>query len=154
MQPYQRTDIIQYSRLLANSFANWTKTPLVQCTANDEAEFSKQLYQAPFILVSHGTEADPVFRYANLAAQQLFGMDWQVFTKLPSRLSAKPDAQEDRERLLVQAREHGFVNNYSGVRVTSKGKLFFISDTILWNVVDESGMRHGQAAMFTNVKWI
>ncbi len=154
MQPYQCTGIIQYSRLLANSFEHWTKTPLLQCTANDEAEFSKQLYHAQFMLVSHGTEADPIFRYANLAAQQLWGMNWDAFTHLPSRLSAKPDAQEDRERLLQEAKENGFVKNYSGVRVTSQGKLFFISDTILWNVVDESGMRHGQAAMFRDVNWI
>lgn len=151
---YQRADIIAYSLLLMQSFERYAKQPLLANASDHSGELSKQLYHAPFVLVSHDTQDDPVFRYANQMAQELWRMDWQTITRMPSRLTARPDAQADRERLLCEARENGCVKNYSGVRVTSDGKLFFISETILWNVEDESGKRYGQAAMFTQWKWI
>lgn len=154
MHPYLQPDVIQYSKLLINSFKHWTKSPLIETASGDDEELAEQLYYAPFILVSHGTEDDPIFRYVNHAAQLLWKSDWDSMTRMPSRLTAKPDAQEDRERLLKEARENGFVRNYRGTRVTADGKLFAIKDTILWNVVDESGKRHGQAAMFTNFEWL
>ncbi|HSQ06000.1 MAG TPA: MEKHLA domain-containing protein, partial [Burkholderiales bacterium] len=51
---------------------------------------AKALYEAPFVVVSHDTAADPIFNYANLAAQRLFELDWDAFVALPSRLSAGP----------------------------------------------------------------
>lgn len=154
MYPFQQPGIVEYSKLLATSFEHWVKRPLLQDADIDSPEFAEALYYAPFVLVSHGTEDDPIFRYVNHAAQLLWKTDFAAMTRMPSRLSARPDAQADRERLLKEAREKGFVNNYHGVRVTSDGQLFEISDTILWNVYDKSGMRHGQAAMFTDFMWM
>lgn len=47
-------------------------------------------------IVSHGTETDPVFWFANRAAQGLWEMDWARFTRTPSRLSAEPDERATR----------------------------------------------------------
>ncbi len=44
--------------------------------------------------------------------------------------------------------ENGYTNNYSGVRVSSTGKRFLIEDATIWNVLDNAGTYHGQAAMF------
>jgi hypothetical protein len=101
-----------------------------------------------------GVQADPVFRYANRAALDLWGMDWATFTALPSRLSAEaePDIQGDRQRLLQKALEQGYVNDYSGIRISANGHRFRISQTVLWNVLDQSGQRHGQAALIGRVE--
>ena len=144
MLPYLRPDIRAYSLLLAASFQRLTGRALV----TDAGDTAKALWQAEYPVVSHGTEADPVFRYANARALELWEMDWDSFTRLPSRLSAEADAgiQSDRNALLAAALQSGWVDNYAGIRISRSGRRFEISDTVLWNVVDEHGTRHGQAA--------
>ena len=51
---------------------------------------ARALYEAPFALVSHNTDSDPRFNYANRTALTLFEMNWNEFTTLPSRMSAEP----------------------------------------------------------------
>ncbi len=105
-------------------------------------------------LVSHGVEADPIFRYANAAALALWEMDWDAFTKLPSRLSAQDDSaiQTDRSRYLAEAATQGWLENYQGIRISAKGHRFRIAETILWTVTDAQGLRHGQAALIGRVE--
>ena len=123
-----------YSFHLAESYRRWTGKSLIAPTDN----LAETLYNAAFVLVSHGTQPDPVFCYANLAAQALWGMGWEQFTALPSRLSAEPDAQGgERNRLLAVAQKQGYVDHYQGIRVTAQGKRFRIRNCVLWNVVDE-----------------
>ncbi len=105
-------------------------------------------HHSDYVLVSHGIETDPVFNYANLAAQALWKIDWFTFTQLPSRLSAKADKVQKRADLLKAAREQGYIDNYEGIRVDAEGQEFSIKNVMLWNVVDEKGLRHGQAALF------
>lgn len=104
-------------------------------------------------MVSHGTEADPIFRYANKAALALWQMDWHSFTQLPSRRSAEadPDIQSDRSALLAAALAKGHVADYQGIRISAKGQRFRISNTILWTVTDAMGQKHGQAALIGSV---
>lgn len=146
-----------YPTLLNASFTHWmgrsiaTHAGLAEPSADALEDF---LYHAPFALVSHGTQADPVFCYANLTTQKLWEMDWDAFVQMPSRLSAEPvaDIQDDRQALLKAAMQKGWIENYSGIRISSTGKRFKIADTILWNVVDDEGTRHGQAALIMKYK--
>jgi hypothetical protein len=110
------------------------------------------LWQAPVAIVAHGTEADPIFFYGNRLALQSFEMTFEEFTKLPSRLSADPLAQEAREKLLEQVAQQGFIDGYVGVRIAKGGRRFRIEQTIVWNLVDELGGYHGQAAAFIVAK--
>jgi len=107
---------------------------------------SRKLFFAPFAVMSHGTETDPVFNYANQCALDLFEMTWENFIKLPSRYSAEMDSQEERDRILQRVSEDGYVDDYAGVRITSKGRRFQITNAIVWNVFDE-GRYFGQAAL-------
>ncbi len=107
---------------------------------------SRELIFAPFAVMSHGTETDPVFNYANQCALDLFEMTWDNFIKLPSRYSAEMDSQEERDRILQRVSEDGYVDDYAGVRITSKGRRFQITNAIVWNVFDE-GRYFGQAAL-------
>lgn len=143
-----------YARLLADSFARTVGRALIpgQSDMNDAA-LTDALRDMAAPLVSHGTEADPIFRYANTAALTLWEMDWARFTHLPSRLSAQaePDIQGDRARLLAAALAKGWVGDYQGIRISAKGQRFLIRDTVLWTVTDAQGLRHGQAALIGRV---
>jgi MEKHLA domain len=104
-------------------------------------------YDAPAALLMHGNEADPLFCYANRTAQGLFGLTWDEFTRLPSRLSAEPLVRAERDSLLARVRAQGFIDDYQGVRIAKDGTRFRISNAVVWMVVVDSAT-HGQAALF------
>jgi hypothetical protein len=101
---------------------------------------------AGFAVVSHGTEADPVFNYANHCALDLFATNWAAFTRLPSRFSAEEPNRDSRAALLARVAQHGFADDYRGVRIGVDGRRFMIEDATVWNVSNERGEPAGQAA--------
>jgi hypothetical protein len=111
---------------------------------------AQALYETPLVVVSHGTEAEPVFNYANLAAQALFEMDWDTFVTVPSRLSAGPVHRAERERLLDEVTRRGYIDNYAGIRVARSGRQFRIERAVVWNVSNGDGAPAGQAAAFSD----
>jgi len=116
----------------------------------NRVETARALFHAPFAVVSHDTADDPVFNYANQKALELFEMDWQSITHTPSRLSAETVNREERQRLLAQVSANGFIDDYSGVRISASGRRFRIENATVWNLVDAEGRNAGQAAMFSN----
>jgi MEKHLA domain len=117
------------------------------------ADAGGALYDAPAVVLMHGTQPDPIFCYANRTAQGLWGYSWAEFIALPSRLSAQAEAQAERERLLAAARACGFIADYAGIRIAKDGRRFRIADVVLWNVV-VGGERQGQAAVFRSWTWL
>jgi hypothetical protein len=75
-------------------------------------------------------------------------MSWQKMVSLPSRRSAEPRAQAERRRLLDRVSQHGWIDDYSGVRVAASGRRFRIAAATVWNLLDETGTAVGQAAAF------
>ena len=142
-------NLIRHSKLLYDSFAAVTGQTLLDTEEVSTPEaLGQQLYTAPFVLLSHGTQPDPIFNYSNQTAQRLWEMNWEQFTQLPSRRSAEPVAEAEREAMLAEARRKGYISNYNGVRISSTGKRFIIKKAILWNIYDESNNYYGQAATF------
>jgi hypothetical protein len=139
---------LRHADLLCRSYERLTGRSLFDLAA---ADAPRALFQASFALVSHGVEDDPVFNYANQTALELFEMSWEQFTILPSRHSAEPANREERARLLAQVSNHGYIDNYAGVRISSSGRRFLIEDAVVWNLIDDRGSYHGQAAVFD--KW-
>ena len=150
--PYQRPGIQAYARLLAWSFRHFTGQALVP----DAPRFEEAMWRAAQPIVSHGTQADPIFRYANARALELWEMDWDSFTRLPSRLSAESGGavQTDRNAILKSVADKGWADGYAGIRVSRTGRRFEIRNTVLWNVVDEQGKCHGQAALIRNWRFL
>lgn len=146
--PWQQPRVIQLSQRIYDSFQHWLQRPLIEVTGSSQ-EIAHALFEAPFALVAHGTEADPIFNYGNRMALAQFEMNWDEFTTMPSRYSAEPMEQEERNRLLLASQQQGFVPKYKVVRVTKTGDRFLIEDGILWNVLDEAGVYCGQAANFS-----
>jgi len=149
--PWQEPRIIQHTQRLIHSFHYWTGFHLLNEQEEPEV-LAQKLFTAPFVIVSHGTQSDPILNYGNQTALQLWEMDWQQFTQTPSRLTAEPMEQADRDRLLQRAKERGYIDDYQGIRISRTGKRFQIQNVILWDVLDEAGVRCGQAATFD--KWI
>ena len=130
--------------LLTGSFARLLGKSLVPAGAD-----AAWLYcAAPFVVLAHGTDDDPKFIYANKAAQACFEYPWEEFMSLPSRLSAEAPDRAARQALLDEVARHGFIENYSGVRVAKSGRHFAIEDGIVWELLDAEGVRHGRAATF------
>ncbi len=133
--------------VLLDSFARLLGRELVAREGTDK-EVAARLFQSSFVVVSHGTEADPVLNYGNAAALALWEMTWDELTQTPSRLTAEPVHRDERARLLERTREEGFVDDYSGVRISKSGKRFRIERAIVWNLTDARGVPCGQAATF------
>ena len=138
---------IDHVQLLLDSFARLLGRELI-ARDGSAASQAERLFHAPFVVVSHGTEADPVLNYGNAAALALWDMTWEELTHTPSRLTAEPVHRDERARLLARTREHGFVDDYSGIRISKTGRRFQIEQAIVWNLTDEAGGHRGQAATF------
>lgn len=141
--------VINQSKIILETYYKIKGAALFDTGYSDEYK-SYLLYHAPFVVVSHGTEADPVFNYANMTAQQLWKIDWQDFVKLPSKYSAEAERMEDRQKLLDTAAKQGYVDHYRGIRISSQGNRFAIENALLCNLADAAGQRVGQAALFRN----
>jgi hypothetical protein len=76
-------------------------------------------------------------------------MSWEELTRTASRLTAEAPEREERARLLAAVTRHGFIDDYSGVRISKSGRRFRISEATVWNLVNEAGARCGQAATFS-----
>lgn len=142
--------LIEHCQDLLNSFKALTGNNLIDRTPSIEIQ-SNNLFNANFVIVSHDTQSDPIFNYGNQTALDLWEFDWEHFLKLPSRLSAEPMAQIDRDRLLLEAKNNGYIQNYGGVRISRTGKRFWIENATIWTVTDRQGNDRGQAATFS--KW-
>jgi GNAT superfamily N-acetyltransferase len=103
---------------------------------------------APYALLSHDVGDDPVFTYGNATTLRLFETTFDQLTSMHSRESAEPVERAEREALLARVAARGFVDDYSGVRVSATGRRFVIENALVWEVVDDDGARHGQAAIF------
>ena len=150
---WQTDSVIAHTQILARSFAHWTGRDLLPGIFNPLG-LSKNIFQAPFALVSHGTEADPVLNYGNAAALALWKMPWEELTRTPSRLTAEVPNREERAKLLEAVVRRGFIDDYSGVRISKTGKRFRISRATVWNLIAHDGKSCGQAAMFGEWKFL
>lgn len=135
-----------HAQLLLDSYRRWTGRDLI--TLEPDRTLRAQLDAAPRIILSHGTETDPVLNYGNKAAMRLWEMNEEQFTSTPSRLTAEPMERKERERFLEQVTANGYVDNYTGIRISRTGKRFYIHRATVWNLVAEDGVYYGQAASF------
>lgn len=129
-----------WAAAIADSYRVEVGTPLAD---------AEELMDLPAVVLCHDTSVDPVFVYANRAAQRLWRRTWLEFMGLPSRLSAPPQERAARSRALAGGE---VVRGYGGVRVTADGQLFTIAEATVWPVtvsVDGTRIRVGQAATFS-----
>lgn len=144
---WQTGFVVRHSACLARSFRKWTGRDLLPGLFNPLG-LAKNIFEAPFALVSHGMEADPVLNYGNRRALELWEMSWEELTRTPSRLTAEVPNRAERARLLAEVTARGFIDDYSGVRISKSGRRFRIRRATVWNLLTEKNEPCGQAAMF------
>jgi hypothetical protein len=137
-----------WSTLLLDSFRHWTGRDLIARLGTVE-EQAAGLFFAPFVVVSHGTEHDPILNYGNRVALELWETDWSQLTRTPSRLTAGPVERVERERMLAKAAQDGFIANYRGIRISLTGRRFMVEEALVWNILDPDKVTCGQAATFS-----
>ena len=145
--PWDTPALRRHARRLLESHRRWTGRDLLPLSS-DDGENAARLARAPFVVVSHGTGADPVLDYGNDTALALWEMPWDDFVRTPSRFTAEAPDREERARLLDQVTRHGFIADYTGIRVTRTGRRFRIAQATVWNLVGDDGAAAGQAATF------
>ncbi|MFM9277768.1 MEKHLA domain-containing protein [Paenibacillus jiagnxiensis] len=143
----------EHAKLIMESYQRVIGQALLQEVISPDDAFT-QLFHAPLVVLSHGTESDPVLNFGNRAALELWEMDWEAFTRTPSRFTAEPMEREERDKFLEAVSEKGYVDDYTGVRISSTGRRFHILRATVWNLIDENGAIHGQAAAFREHRYI
>ena len=152
-QPSEENDYLApHIDLLLRSFAHWTDGPLLE--SQHQADAARYLFHAPFVLVSHNAASDPVFTYGNRTALELFEMSWDEFTALPSRQSAEPLHQAERERVLAIVARQGYIKGYQGIRIAKRGRRVLMWDAIVCNLIDENERYCGQAACYKDWSYL
>ncbi len=142
-----------HSQLLLNSYRHWVGSDLIDRSGSLEDQ-AQRLFDASFVVVSHGTQADPILNYGNQTALNLWELDLERFCQTPSRLTAEPMHREERARLLERTTRDGYVDDYSGIRISSTGRRFFLPQATVWNLIDEHGKFAGQAATFREWRFL
>lgn len=148
IQQWNQPRIVQWSQRLLDSYRHWTRSELIERTGGAQHQ-AHTLFEAPFVVVSHGVEADPILNYGNRTALDLWELSWDRFIQTPSRLTAEPDNRPERGRMLEQARVNGYCDGYRGVRISSTGRRFLVEQALIWTVIDSDGRPIGQAATFS-----
>ena len=144
---YARVDLPLPARiaLIAQSYQRLLGEPLVASSG----DLLGALREHPAVILAHGTEPDPRFFFANRAALELFEATPEQLVGSPSRLSAEAPLREERQALLDRVARNGFITDYAGVRISAQGRRFRIEKAVVWNLIDEGGAVHGQAATFS-----
>lgn len=109
------------------------------------------VWGAQAAILAHDTHSPPRFTYGNARALELFKLTATDFLGRPSHTSAEPAHRDERARMFARLEADDVVTGYAGVRIAADGTQFRIEDAVIWNLVDEAGTRHGQAAWFD--KW-
>jgi hypothetical protein len=146
---WEKPSIITWSQILLDSFQKLLGYELLP-RQDSISKQAQALFLAPFVVVSHGTQTDPILNYGNQMALQLWEMTWADFTQTPSRLTAEPINREERQQILQQVTQRGYVDDYCGIRISKQGKRFLIEKAIVWNLSDRQGKFCGQAATFSH----
>jgi hypothetical protein len=144
---------IEWIGFLLTSFRHWTGRDLLARTG-PVVQQARAVFQAPFVIVSHGNQGDPILNYGNRAALDLWEMTWEEFSRTPSRLTAEPANQTERARMLADAHGQGYLADYHGVRISKTGRRFLVEHAIVWNVLNADKNSVGQAATFPEWKWL
>jgi hypothetical protein len=143
----------EHATRLLTSYRHWTGKDLIERSLSG-LEQARALYWAPFVVLSHNSESEPILTYANRVGLQLFELTWDELIRLPSRMTAEPVHQAERTRLLASVSRQGFIHEYRGVRITNSGRRFAIEQATVWNLLDDRNELCGQAATFSRWQFL
>ena len=145
--------LAKQTRLILSSYRHWMGKSLWPENKTDKV-LAREVFFAPFVIASAGTETDPILNYGNQKALDLWEMDWDTFTRTPGKQTAEPVERSERAKFLETVKKQGYIQDYRGIRISSTGRRFEIQNATVWNLIDEKGRYAGQAVTFTEVKQV
>ena len=131
-----RLILANYRRLLGRNLAGVVEGPAA----------ATELFAAPCAVLS----ALGPFNYANRTALELFEYSWDELIGKPSSASAEPVHRDERRKLLDEVGRRGFIEDYSGIRISKNGRRFRIKKATVFNLSNDAGQYVGQAATFAD----
>ena len=134
---------------LRRSLRHWTKKDLISIESEPEAA-AEAIWNAEFVVLSHQFSEDPLLNYGNQVALDLFEITWEDLIRMPSRLTAEAPNRAERQRLLEKVSSQGYIDDYSGVRVSLSGQRFMIHQALVWTLINDRLEPIGQAATFSS----
>jgi len=142
-------DFAAPTQIILKSYRHHFRSHLVPPGSHHEE--ATALYDAPFVMLSAlgPFGSDHIFNYANREALRLFDYPWDGLVGMPSSASAEPAHRGERRRLLDEVGRHGFIKDYSGIRISRTGRRFRILRATVFNLLDDAGNYIGQAATFS-----
>jgi PAS domain-containing protein len=137
-----RLILANHRRLLGRDLAGVAEGP----------EAATQLFAASCAVLSAlgPLGSDHAFNYANRTALELFEYPWTELMGKPSSASAEPVHRDERRKLLDEVGRRGFIEDYSGIRISKNGRRFRIKKATVFNLSDDAGRYLGQAATFAD----
>ena len=118
---------VEHTQRLLNSFRKWTGKELILRTGDLDAE-RQALFEVPFVVVSDGTQPDPILNYGNRIALSLWEVTWGG-THATSRTTAEPMHQTSVLAYAVD--RDAYVSGYRGIRISRTGKRFMIENAVI-----------------------
>jgi hypothetical protein len=143
--PPTTPELTEHLSRLCRNYSRWTERELIEAP---RCGLSERLFDAPFVLLSHGSEPDPILNYGNRMALTLWETTWECFTRTPSRLTAGEPERDARARALTEVARRGYTEDYQGVRMSFTGRRFLIERAVVWTIRDSDDRYCGQAATF------
>lgn len=150
-------DIVTHVKLVDASLGNLTGRSVAVRMGLDPS--SSDIYESicnseRYVLISHGTEDEPIFNFGNVAALTAFFRSWESLIAMPSAKSVvlRSVDEEMRIQLMQKVTDDNFVEGASGIRIRDDGTYLKFMDAVVWNCFDEEGCKIGQAAFFDREK--
>lgn len=146
--PVEVPTLEEPTRLIVENHQRLLGRPLIEIPPHTSP--ARVLFDAPFAVLSAlgPFGSDHIFNYANRTALGLFEASWDSLIGLPSSASAEAVHRDERRRLLDEVGRRGFIENYSGIRISRSGRRFRIEQATVFNLLDADGRYLGQAATF------
>lgn len=146
--PVERVALEEPTQIILANYRRHFGRDLVEVP--DPSLSVETLFEAPHVVLSAlgCFGSDNIFNYANRAGLQLFEYSWDEIIGQPSSASAEPVHREERRRFLDEVGKHGFIENYSGIRISKHGRRFRINRATVFNLLDENRAYVGQSATF------
>ena len=92
---WKEPSVLAWCHILLASYRHWMGTDLIEPSDNPASQ-SHALFHAPFVLVSHGIEDDPLLNYGNHMALSLWEFSWDELIRTPSRVTADSASGQDQ----------------------------------------------------------
>ncbi len=148
--PWLTIEKVRLVNLIFDSYQQAFGRPLLafQSSESYRRTLSQEIFAMRMPLLAHDTSSDPLIMYANSSALLLWHCCWDEMVGIPSRVTVPAHCFAERSAALTRAATKTSLTGYTGIRVDSLGREFYIKNARIWTIWSDIGISCGQAATF------